>query len=1034
VIPVGAPAQVLPSTEPQPVRGLSFPALSPDGKTICFSYLGDLWTVSSEGGRAARLTIHEAHDAYPRYSPDGKWIAFASNRYPAAIYNYDIYVMPSGGGAARRITYSTVNDYPNDWSPDGSRILFYSMRGVRNWQLYSVEVKTGVSKQLTDDPMYIRYGAWSPDGTAVTYTRAGSTATWSRPRYKGSANMELYSKNLATGKVTRLTEYDGMDLWPLYSRDGKTIYYVSDRLTPGTSNLVSSPASGGKPTPVTKHANGAVRWPGISRNGESIAYEREGDLYIVATTGGQSRKLRILAPTDEKENETTRLSLTSGATEVEVSPDGKTLALVVRGEIWSIPADKGGDAERLTDNPANDYDIYWSPDSSKLAFVSDRNGQFDIFTLDVKTNDLKPISAHADDENTPKWSPDGRSIAFLRSGKTGGLYVANGDGSGEPRRVAESLGNNMFTQGMYAAGISSFNWSPDGKWLAFARTDTRHIEDLWLVPTAGGAARNITYFPGRNNSPEWSSDGKYLTFLSTRDRTSGYDLYSLDLKREKETEEKPTPKTEEKKPVVVEIEWDEIEDRAKRLTTQGAGSYSITPDGKSVVFTSSTGGPADFWSVPIKGGTVQRMTSAGEGTIAPRYPTDGSKFYALGPNGTVKSFAKSGGAGSTIAFAMSMRLNRRLELAQAFNEFWRRLKVGFYDPNMHGVDWLAVRKRYEPLLAGVGAPEDFGNVLSEAVGELNASHTEVTPANPQPGPSTAELGLSYDQEYAGPGIRVTGFMPKGPNDDLGPKIKPGEYIMQVDGEDVSYNEQFYDLLLDRAGKDVTLQVNAVASKTGARTVKLKAITREEWLNLEYDERVKTARARVDKLSSGRLAYSHIRAMNQDALKKLERELWGRAQEKEGLIIDIRGNIGGRIHDEILAQISRSAYGFTQPRDAPKFTEPNRSWAKPIVVLIDQNSVSDAEIFPNGFRQLKLGKIIGMPTPGYVIGTYPGRLQDGTAYRIPLWGWFDLEGKNLENNGVQPDIRVEHTDADLSQDRDRQLEVAVETLLNGLSNR
>ena len=1026
----------LPSTDDKPVRGMSFPAISPDGKSICFSYLGDLWTVPSQGGRAVRLTVHEAHDAYPRYSPDGRWIAFASSRYPASLYNYDIFLIPSGGGAARRITYNTVNDFPGDWSPDGTKVLFYSMRNVRTWQEYAVDVKSGVTKQLTDDPMYVRYGVWSPDGSTIAYTRAGSTATWSRPRYKGSANMELYTKNLATGKVARVTEYEGMDIWPMYSGDGKTLYYVSDRFTPGVHNLVSSPASGGTPRSLTKFTEGAVRWPSISRGGESIVFERDGDLYVTAVSGGQPSKVRVVAPSDDKENQVTRLTLAGGATEVEVSPDGKTLALVVRGEIWTIPADKGGDAARLTDNPANDYDVFWSPDGSKLAFVSDRNGQFDIFTLDVKSKALKTISAHADDENTPKWSPDGKSLAFLRSGKTGGLYVADADGAGEPRRAAESLGNNLFGPGMYASGISSFNWSPDGKWLAFSRTDVRHTEDLWLVPASGGQPRNLTYYPGRNNSPEWTSDGKYITFLSSRDRPSGYDLYALPLKREKaeEADEKPAAKPEDKKPVVVEIEWEEVEDRAKRLTTQGAASYGLTPDGKAAVFVSTTGATADYFSVPIKGGTIQRLTTAGEGTIAPRFPADGAKFYALGNGGTIKSFAKAGGPGSQLGFTANLRMDRRLETAQAFNEFWRRLKVGFYDPDMHGVDWTAVRKRYEPLLAGVDAPEDFGNLLSQVVGELNASHTEVTPANPQPGPSTAELGLTYDQNHSGPGIRVTGFMPKGPNDDLGPRIKPGEYILKMDGQDVIFNEQFYDLLLDKAGKNVELLVSAAPANQETRTVKLKAISRQQWLDLEYEQRVKSARDKVEKLSGGKLAYINVRAMNQDALKRLERELWGKTQEKEGLVLDIRENTGGNIHDQILAQISRAAYGFTQPRDAPKFTEPFRSWNKPIVVLINENSVSDAEIFPNGFRRLKLGKIVGTPTPGYVIGTYEGTLQNGTRYRIPMWGWFDADGKNMENNGVQPDIKVELTDADLSSDRDRQLEVAVETLLKELPNR
>jgi tricorn protease len=375
-----------------------------------------------------------------------------------------------------------------------------------------------------------------------------------------------------------------------------------------------------------------------------------------------------------------------------------------------------------------------------------------------------------------------------------------------------------------------------------------------------------------------------------------------------------------------------------------------------------------------------------------------------------------------------MDLDRRLEVRQAFNEFWRRMNVNFYDPKMHGVDWHAVRLRYEPLLAGVGTKEDFWYLLSEMVGELNSSHSEISPAPGSPGFNTAELGITFDENYAGPGLKVSGYMPKGPNDDLGPKIKPGEYVLQIDGSDVRWNEDTFDTLLDKAGKIIELLVNDKASKEGARTVKVKPITRLQWSELAYDRRVQEARARVDKLSEGRLAYIRIQAMNQPSLRKLERELWGKAREKDGLVLDVRGNTGGNTHDDILNQLSRVPYAYVQPRDAPKSTQPFRHWDKPIVLLIDENSVSDAEIFPNGFRALKLGKIVGVQSPGYVIGTYEGTLQDGTGYRMPTQGYFTLDGKDLENNGVKPDILVTPTVEDIAAHRDRQLEVAVETLL------
>ncbi len=1000
----------------KPIHGMSWASLSPDGKMIAFTYGGDIWTVSSRGGAASRLTVHEAVDALSRWSPDGRFIAYSSLRNG----NYDIFLVPAQGGPSRQVTQSTANDWVGDWSPDGKKLLFYSQRDTKTYSLFTLDLTNKAVKKVAEDTDALRFGAWSPDGKQIAYTRAGQP--WWRPWYRGSVAAQTIVKDLTTGKVKTLYKTNRQQFWPLWSEDSKSVY-VTMLAGNNTPNLFRIPAAGGSPLQVTQHTKDAVRWPSIARNGSAIVYTLDGDLYLTDSKTGVTRRVEVIARSEDKVNNEERQVLTSGASEAEPSPDGKQIAFVLKGELWTVPtgANPNNDTKRLTDDPANDNDIVWSPDGKRIAFVSDRGNQPDLYVMEAATRMVTRLTNDLAAESAPQFSPDGKWISFAKAGLKAGLYLVS-SGGGAEKLLASGNGNNNF-----GIGISSHTWSPYSKQVVFTRMDRYENTDLWLlnVTDPKAAPVNVSKHPDGNEAPQFTKDGRTLLFLSGR---GGGGLYQIPLEEpddqvdDKDADGKPKPKPDHSKDVKVDLA--DISLRAK-LVAGGVTDYAVTPDSKTVVFRQGSG----FLSVPLAGGTPVPLAPNEPGSGI-RIAQDGTKFFYLGANGFLRSLPIGGGTPAPIAFSAVYTFNRKRQYEQAFNEFYRRYGQAFYDASLHGVDWKAQRDRYETQLEGVGTPEEFANLLSEMVGEVNGSHSEISSASKLGGPQTATLGLFYEETYPGPGLKVSRVMPKGPADKPSTRINPGDYVLTIDGTALSsFTEDYYNLLLDKAGKPVELTVNSKPVKEGARTVRIKPISPLEWNDLEYERMVRENRARVEKLSGGKLAYLHIRAMNGPSLDRFNREFAEEALGKDGLVLDIRGNSGGNTHDAILNALSRKVYGFTQPRDGLRMSQPVKALTKPILLLIDQNSYSDGEIFPAGFRALNLGRIVGVATPGYVIGTYGGTLVDGTGFRLPSWGWYTADGRNMENLGIPPDITIEKTAEDVAADRDPQLEKAVQLALS-----
>jgi Tol biopolymer transport system component/C-terminal processing protease CtpA/Prc len=1009
--------------EEKPIRGLSFPSLSPDGNRLCFTYLGDLWTVPSSGGTATRLTVHESLDGFSRWSPDGKWIAFTSLRSG----NFDVFLIPALGGTARQVTFHSASDILNDWSPDGTKLLFYSSRDTRNFTLYSIDLRTRAIKRLTQDVEALRFGNFSPDGTKIAYTRGGQP--WWRPWYRGSMAAQTVLADLATGKVKTLLKTPAQQFWPMFAPDGKSVMVTTIYGDSNTPNLWRVSLEGGKPQPITKQTTDAVRWPSLARNGSRLAYQHNGEIHTAQLDGSDDKIVRILAPSDDKINNQERITLTQEVNEIEVAPDGKQIGIVLRGEIWVVPA-TGGDARRLTDDPAKDNDIWWSPDSKKMVFVSDRGNQPDLYLLDVQTRAITRLTNDVDEESSPQFSPDGRFLSFAKAGSQPGLYLLPVSG-GAARKLAEGNGNNSF-----ANGIVSHAWSPDSRWLAFSRMDRFDNRDIWVVPAVGGVPINITRYPGDNVEPKFTRDGRKLLFLSDRAQPRAVYQVSLqiedDIEEEKDESGKPKPKPDRSKNVRIDFEDIHLRATPAMPPVGNVLDYAPTPDSNAIVFWAN----GNFHSSPMSPTLFRPITVGQEIGANIRFLPDGSRFFYLSANGTIRSLTPAGGTPTPLAFTASLLFDRRGQYRQAFNEFYRRFGSNFYDAKLHGVNWKQLRSKYEPMLSGIGTPEEFANMLSMMVGEVNSSHSEVTANSRVSGPQTATLGLFYDDTYAGPGLKVTGVLPKGPVDRPSTRIAPGEYILSVDGTEVQLSEDYYQTLQDKAGKTVELLVNSKPSKEGARTIKVKPISANAWFGLEYEARMRQMREQVDHLSNSRIAYAHISGMEPNALRRFARDIEGDLLTKEALILDIRGNNGGTqaVVNALVEKFSQKVFGYAQPRDGQRQSQPERTWNRPVALLIDQNSVSAAELFPQAFKELGLGKIIGVPTPGYVIGTYSGTLVDGTNFRLPMWAFYNLKGQNLENLGVTPDILVENSPEDAVAGRDRQLETAVVTLLDQLQTR
>ena len=1056
---------------------IRYSAISPDGKTIAFTFKGDIFTVPAEGGEANQITFHQAHDFIPVWSNDGSKISFASNRYG----NFDVFIADVISIETKRLTYHSADEFPYAFNNNDQEIIFGGQRldAVNHRQyptgsqpeVYTVSATGGRINQLWTIPAELIQV--SKDGKTIVYhDKKGGENEW-RKHHQSAVTRDIWIYNVDSNQHKMITSFEGEDRNPVFADNDKTIYFLSEQN--GTFNVHRfSLENPGKVEQISNFELHPVRFLSISNSG-TLCYTHHGDLYT-QIPGKDPQKIDVAIRTGSHANNEQILPVTGNVSEMAVSPDGKEIAYIARGEVF-VSSVEGNFTKRITNTIEQEQFVGFAPDGKSIIYASQRDSKWGIYKSTKVQEDEpffyaatllneKKIIENDNDNYQPKISPDGKELAFIENRRH--LKIFNF----ETKEIRGIFGpDKLFYM---RDGDQQFEWSPDSKWLLVRYSPTLSVSEVVLLDVSGQKDMiNLTESGFGDSSGKWINGGKQIMWFSDRHglrshATSGnrqLDVYSLFLTRdswdkfnmsedeynlwkeieklEKEKAKKESDKEKEKKKkkknnkdeekvdsTQIKIDWEGLRDRKKRLTIHSASLADavLSKDGETLYYLARFEKGYNLWSTNLRTQETKKIVPLNARSASLEWNKDMSKLFLLS-NGRISTIDLKSNSNKPISISGEVSINVAEERHAMFNHVWKRTKAMFYISDYHGAPWDKLYSEYQPKVDLVGNDFELTELLSEMLGELNVSHSGARYRYSDPnGTQTASLGIFVDYAHTGNGLKIAEIIQFGPMDKEHIKVRPGMIIQKIDGEKITNDVDFAKFLNRKADKFTLLEVYDPEKKTTFQTT-VKPISLREESSLLYDRWVKQNEQLVETLSNGQLGYVHIPGMSDGPYRNTYEKAMGKYSNTKGMIIDTRFNGGGDLVSDLAMFLTGKEFIEYAIETRTLGYEPTARWTKPTVALVNEANYSDGHCFACGYQDLGIGKLIGMPVPGTCSFAGWEMLQNGKI----MWGAIPVSAKNmagewLENNETVPDIVVKNMPGEIDNGHDQQLEAAIRELL------